>query len=77
MLEARNDQIERPQWMSDSLIEATIETISRRAKLAVDDAKAVELLSAMSQLLEATGLLKLEIEHEDEKVHGVGEGEQP
>jgi hypothetical protein len=41
------------------------------------ESEAVEVILSLSQLLEATGLLALEIEHDDEKVHGVGEGEQP
>ena len=75
MLDTTYDQTECPPWISDSLIDATIKTFSQNSKPPLDEAEAVELVLTVGQLLEATGQLNLEIDHEDEKVHGMGTSE--
>lgn len=64
--------------MTDELVEQTINQFQPRASKPSEEAEAVQALFSLSRLLEATGLLKLEIEGESatEEVHGVGEDEQ-
>lgn len=67
-------EVERPRWMTDELVKQTIRTFRPKRSEPFGEAQAVQVLLSLSQLLEATGLLKLEIEDEEE-VHWVGEGE--
>lgn len=69
-------EVERPRWMTDELVEQTIRNFRPKSSEPFGEEQAVQVLLSLSQLLEATGLLKLEIEDDKEEVHGVGEGEQ-
>ena len=68
---------ERPRWMSDQLIEQTVRNFRPKSSEPFGEEQAVQVLLSLSQLLEATGLLKLEIDDEEgeEEVHRLGEGE--
>lgn len=69
-------EVERPRWMTDELVEQAIRNFRSKSSEPFGEEQAVQVLLSLSQLLEATGLLKLEIEDDKEEVHGVGEGEQ-
>ena len=69
-------EVERPRWMTDELVEQTIRNFRPKSSEPFGEEQAVQVLLSLSQLLEATGLLKLEIDDEEE-VHRVGEGQQP
>lgn len=69
-------EVERPRWMTDELIEKTIRSFRPKSSEPFGEGQAVQVLLSLSQLLEATGLLKLELKDDTEEVHGVGEGEQ-
>lgn len=75
----RKDTADRPAWMTDELVESTIRHFRSRTSDPFGVTDAVQVLLSLSQLLDATGLLKLETddESEDEEVYGVGEGQQP
>ena len=60
--------------MSNELIENTIRHFRLKSFEPFGDEQAVQVLLSLSQLLEATGMLKLEID--DEEVYCMGEGEQ-
>ena len=70
-----SDSLDRPNWMTDGLVEKTISHFQLKSSEPFGEPEAVQVLLSLSQLLEATGLLKLEIGHEDGKVHGMGESE--
>lgn len=65
---------ERPRWLTDSLIEQTLRTFQQKASAPLSQADAVRVILSLSQLLEATGLMKLENNREEneEEIHGVG-----
>ena len=69
-----DSEVDRPRWMTDELVETTIRQFQPKSSEPFGEAEAVKVLLSLSQLLEATGLLKLEIDDE-EKVHWVGEGQ--
>ena len=69
-------EVERPRWMTDELVEQAIRNFRPKSSEPFGEEQAVQVLLSLSQLLEATGLLKLEIDDEEE-VHRVGEGQQP
>lgn len=72
-----DSEMDRPRWMSDELVEKTIRHFQPKSSQPFGEAEAVKVLLSLSQLLEATGLLKLEIDDEDEEeVHRMGESEQ-
>lgn len=72
-----DSEVDRPRWMSDELVEKTIRHFQPKSSQPFGEAEAVQVLLSLSQLLEATGLLKLEIDDEDEEeIHRMGEGEQ-
>ncbi len=66
-------EAERPRWMSKELVEQTIRNFRTNSSEPFGEEQAVQVLMSLSQLLEATGLLKLEIEDEEE-VHRMGKG---
>jgi hypothetical protein len=68
--------VERPRWMTDELVEQTIRNFRSKTSVPFGEEQAVQVLQSLSQLLEATGLLKLEIDDEEE-VSRMGESEQP
>jgi hypothetical protein len=71
-----DSEMDRPRWMSDELVEKTIRHFQPKSSQPFGKAEAVQVLLSLSQLLEATGLLKLEIDDEDEEeIHRMGEGE--
>lgn len=72
-----DSELERPRWMTDELIEKTIRHFRSKTSDPFSETEAVQVLLSLSQLLDATGLLKLEIENETEEVHGMGQSEQP
>lgn len=69
-------ELERPRWMNDELVEKAISHFESKSSESFGEAKAVQVLISLSQLLEAAGILKLEIDDEEE-LHRLGEGEQP
>ena len=70
-----DSEMDRPRWMSDELVGQTIRHFQPKSSEPFGEAEAVKVLLSLSQLLEATGLLKLEIDDDDdEEVHGMGEG---
>lgn len=72
-----DSEMDRPRWMSDELVEQTIRHFQPKSSEPFGKDEAVKVLLSLSQLLEATGLLKLEIDDEDEEeVHRMGESEQ-
>jgi len=74
---ADDSEMDRPRWMSDELVEKTIRHFQPKSSQPFGEAEAVQVLLSLSQLLEATGLLKLEIDDEDEEeIHRMGESEQ-
>jgi len=62
--------------MTDKLVEQTIRNFRPKSSEPFGEEQAVQALLSLSQLLEATGLLKLEIGDEEKEVHGVGESQQ-
>ena len=67
-------EVERPRWMTDELVEQTIRNFRPKSSERFGENDAVQVLLSLSQLLEATGLLKLEIDDEEDKeVHRMGE----
>lgn len=73
----KDSEVERPRWMTDELVEQAIRTFRPKSSEPFGEAQAVQVLLSLSQLLEATGLLKLEIDDDKEEVHRMGESEQP
>ena len=71
------DSDERPRWMTSELVEQAIRNFRPKSFEPFGEEQAVQVLLSLSQLLEATGLLKLEIDDEEEEVHRLGESEQP
>ena len=69
------DSDERPRWMTDELVEQAIHNFRPKSSEPLGAEQAVQVLLSLSQLLEATGLLRLEIDDEAEEVHRMGEGE--
>lgn len=69
-------EVERPRWMTNELVEQTIRNFRPKSPEPFGEAQAVQVLLSLSQLLEATGMLKLEIDDEEAEVHRMGEGEQ-
>ncbi len=69
---------ERPEWLTESLVEQTIRTFQPKVSTTLTEADAVRMILSLSQLLDATGLMKLEngCETSEEEVHGVGESER-
>jgi hypothetical protein len=67
---------ERPQWMTEELVQRAILHFQAKSSVPFGEDEAVQVLLPLSQLLEATGLLKLEIDDEDEEVHRMGESKQ-
>lgn len=73
-----DSEMDRPRWMSDELVEETIRRFLPKSSVPFGEDEAVQVLLSLSQLLEATGLLKLEIDDDyKEEVHRMGESEQP
>ncbi len=70
-----DSEMDRPRWMNDELVEKTIRQFQPKSSEPFGEDEAVKVLLSLSQLLEATGLLKLEID-DDEEVHRMGESEQ-
>lgn len=69
---------ERPEWLTESLIEQTIRTFQPKVSTPLTEADAVRMILSLSQLLDATGLMKLEnfCETSEEEVYGMGEGKR-
>lgn len=67
---------ERPRWMTHEIVERAIRNFGSKGSEPFGEEQAVQVLLSLSQLLEATGVLKLEIDDEEE-LHRLGEGEQP
>lgn len=68
---------ERPRWLTDQLVDLAIQTYGPKLDDPFSESDAVELLLSLSQLLEVTGVLKLENDDEtDEAIHRLGEGQQ-
>lgn len=69
---------ERPCWLTERLVELTIRTLQPKASTPLTEADAVRAILSLSQLLEATGLLNMEMDREgnEEEVHGVGQSER-
>ena len=65
---------ERPGWLTESLVEQTLRTFQPKASTPLSEADAVRVILSLSQLLEATGLMKLENNREgnEEEIHGLG-----
>lgn len=65
---------ERPGWLTDSLIEQTLRIFQPKASTPLTETDAVRVILSLSQLLEATGLIKLENYREgnEEEVYGLG-----
>lgn len=73
-----HDGSERPRWLTDKLLEQAIKVFQPKSSVPFDESDAVEVLVSLSQLLEVTGVLKLEHDDEtDEAIHRLGEGQQP
>lgn len=65
----------RPRWLTDELLEQAVRTFRPKSSLPFGEAEAIALLLLLSQLLEVTGILKVENEHANEEtVHRLGEG---
>ena len=63
----------RPGWISDHLVAFTRRVCSPRSSAPLTEDDAVKVLVTVSQLLETTGLLKLDIHGElEEEVLGTG-----
>lgn len=73
-----DSEMDRPRWMSAELVEKTIRHFQPKSSQPFGEAEAVQVLLSLSQLLEATGLLKLEIDddEDEEEIHRMGESEQ-
>lgn len=63
---------DRPVWITDDLIERTIQEFQPKSSVLLTESDAVQIVLSLSQLLEATNLLKLEID--DEEIYGMGTG---
>jgi hypothetical protein len=65
---------ERPGWLTESLVEQTLRAFRPKTSTPLSEADAVRVILSLSQLLEATGLMKLENNREgnEEEVHGLG-----
>lgn len=68
-------EVERPRWMTDELVDQAIRTFRSKSSEPFGEEQAVQVLLSLSQLLEATGLLKLEIDDDKKEVHRMGESE--
>lgn len=55
----REDTADRPAWMTDELVESTIRHFRSRTSEPFGVTDAVQVLLSLSQLLDATSLLKL------------------
>lgn len=62
--------------MNEQLVKELIRHFESKSSSTFGEAEAVQVLISLNQLLEATGMLKLEIDDEEE-LHRLGEGEQP
>ncbi len=75
--DGKQPEVERPRWMTDELVEKTIRHFQPKSSQPFGEADAVQVLLSLSQLLEATGMLKLRSDYEhEEEIHRMGEGEQ-
>jgi hypothetical protein len=68
-----SDSLDRPNWITDELVTRTISHFQTDTSDPFGCAEAVQVLLSLSQLLEATGTLKLEFSNED--VYGMGKSE--
>ncbi|KAA5540391.1 hypothetical protein FYK55_20430 [Roseiconus nitratireducens] len=68
---------DRPRWLTDELLEHAIRVFQPKSSAPFGEPEAVDVLVSLSQLLEVTGILKLEDDYEaDEALHRLGEGQQ-
>ncbi|MCD0459532.1 hypothetical protein [Roseiconus lacunae] len=70
-----HETMDLPRWLTDELLEHAIRVFQPKSSAPFGEPEAVEVLVSLSQLLEVTGVLKLENDDEEE-VHRMGEGEQ-
>lgn len=71
-----HDGSERPRWLTDELLEHAIKVFQPKSPVSFGESDAVKALVSLSQLLEVTGMLELEVNNEEENVHRMGEGKQ-
>lgn len=77
MTDSRDEQLDHPRWMNDELVEQTIRHFRAKGSESFGEAEAVQVLLSLSQLLDATGLLALEIDDDkDREIRCLGESEQ-
>jgi hypothetical protein len=63
----------RPGWITDELIKQTIRVWDLRSSTPLPNDSAVRLILTIGQLLDATGMTK--VEEDNEEVHGMGKSE--
>ena len=68
-----HDGSERPRWLTDELLEHAIKVFQPKSSVPFGESDAIEVLVSLSQLIEVTGILKLEIKDEhEEEIHRLG-----
>lgn len=63
----------RSDWITDELIRQTIRVWEKRSSTPLSNDDAVQLIFTMGQLLDATGLTR--VEEVDEEIYGMGKSE--
>ena len=66
-------ELARPDWINDDLIKQTIRVWKKRSPTPLSNDNAVQLILTIGQLLDATGMTK--VEEVDEEIHRMGESE--
>jgi hypothetical protein len=76
--EAEIGPVERPGWVSEALIEQTLQVFQPMVSMHLTDTDAVRAILSVGQLLEATGLINMEDsgERNEEEVYGLGKSER-